>query len=213
MSQKIFRFVLLGLAAGLMLGAITGCFFGGGGEDEEPTPDLQATIDAAVRDDTPTETPTPEPTDTPEPPTPDVAATVAAMLEANRPTAAPPTNTPEPTDTPVPTNTPVPPTNTPPPPPTNTPQPTAESPQSGPPCIIVGVVTRGGVALPEDTTVTARTNGVEVERTVTNANGGYQLTITRFGERFDLWVSGRDSGVNTDVCARGARQLKHLPVN
>ena len=47
------------LTAGLALGAIAGCF--GGGDEPEPTVDIQATIDAAVREATPTETPTPEP--------------------------------------------------------------------------------------------------------------------------------------------------------
>jgi len=192
MSQKIFRFVLLGLAAGLMLGAITGCFFGGG-EEEEPTPDLQATIDAAVREATPTETPTPEPTDPPVPPTPDVAATVAAMLAASRPTPVPLTNTPLPT---------------------NTPRPTAESPQSGPPCIVAGRVIRNGQIPPPGTIVTARTqNNIVVEQAEVSETGIYQLTITRFGESFSLWVDNIDTGVDTGVCARGDRQAKSLSVN
>ena len=71
-----------------------------------PTPDLEATVQAAVAATEaarPTETPTPKPTVTPEP----------------TPTATPePTVTPAPTDTPVPpTATPIPPTSTPTPPP------------------------------------------------------------------------------------------------
>ena len=215
MTQKIFRFVLLGVAAGLMLGGIAGCF-GGGEEETEPTPDLQATIDAAVAAATPTETPVPEPTDTPVPPTPDLAATIAAAIAANQPTPVPPTNTPEPTDTPVPpTNTPVP-TATPTRAPTATPQPTpTEARQSGPPCVIAGKVTIGGSVPPPGTVVTARSqdNGAEVQRALTNDTGIYNMTITRFNQSFDLFVGTRDSGVDTDVCTRGSIQAKTLNVN
>ena len=69
MTQRIVRLSIVGLALALMLAAMTGCFFGG---DEEPdptaTPDIAATVAAAVRDAVPTETPVP-PTDTPVPPT------------------------------------------------------------------------------------------------------------------------------------------------
>ena len=93
----------------------------------EPTPDIAATVEAAVAMAMPSETPTPEP---------DIAATVEAgvqaTVEAMRPT---PTSTPEPTATPTitptPTRTPTPapaptatPTPTPTPTPTLTPTPT-----------------------------------------------------------------------------------------
>ncbi|MCE2407556.1 MAG: ABC transporter substrate-binding protein [Pseudomonadales bacterium] len=69
-----------------------------------PTPDIDATIQAAVIASIPT--PTPEPT-------PDVGATVAAAIEATKDAAEPtPANTPQPTPTkttiPTPTNTPEP---------------------------------------------------------------------------------------------------------
>lgn len=214
MSQKIFRFVLLGLAAGLMLGAITGCFFGGGGE-EEPTPDLQATIDAAVREATPTETPTPEPTDTPAPPTPDVAATVAAMIAANQPTPVPPTNTPEPTDTPVPTNTPVPPTNTP-PPPTNTPVPdlrdiSATNPQIIP-FIIAGIVTRNGTPV-ANARVEGRSPGDTPLSDTTDDTGRYSLSVGIDGVVLQLYVNGQSTGVSSNRAKLGLRQALDLSVN
>ena len=99
------------------------------------TPDLEATVQAAVAEALPTETPIPTPdidatvearlaevlpTETPVP-TPDVDATVEARLSA-RATAMP---TPSPTRTPTTTPTPVPtPTSTPVPTPTSTPVPT-----------------------------------------------------------------------------------------
>ena len=82
-----------------------------------PAPDLQATVEAAVRAALPTSTPTPAP---------DIPATVQAGIQATlaaRPTATPlptPTATPEPTATPIPTATPQP-TATLPPRPTPTP--------------------------------------------------------------------------------------------
>ena len=123
-ANKILRLVPLHLVAGLILVAITGCFFGGGNEEVKPTPNLQATIDAAVKAAIPTGTSMLRPTDTPAPPTPDIAATVAAALAAIQPTPAPPTNTPIP-----PTTTPSAPSihqpePTPPPTPTGTPLPT-----------------------------------------------------------------------------------------
>lgn len=211
MSQKIFRFVLLGLAAGLMLGAITGCFFGGGGE-EEPTPDLPATIDAAVREASPTETPTPEPTDTPAPATPDVAATVAAMLAANRPTAVPPTNTPEPTDTPAPTDTPEP-TDT--PVPTNTPVPdlrniAATNPQIIP-AIITGIVTRNGNPVP-NARVEGRSPGDTTLSDTTDDKGRYSLSVGVAGVVLELYVNGQSTGVSSNPTVLGARQAKLLSI-
>ena len=77
MSRNVARFSILGVIAVLVLAATTGCFFGGG-EEPEPTatPDLAATIAAAVEAAVPTETPIP-PTDTPEPPTPEPTPNIA----------------------------------------------------------------------------------------------------------------------------------------
>ena len=108
MTPKIVRYMIFSIAAGLMLAAMTAC--GGGGEEPTPEPevDLQATIAARLANALPTDTPAPEPTDTPEPtaaPTPDLQATIAAAFEQTRaampptPTPAPPTATPEPTPT------------------------------------------------------------------------------------------------------------------
>ena len=127
-ANKICRLVPLGLAAGLILVAIAGCFSGSGNEEVKPTRNLQATIDAAVKAAVPTKTPTPQPTDTPAPPTPDIPATVAAALAAIQPTPAAPTNTPIP-PTATPNTPPVPqlePTPSPSPTPTGTPQPTRQ---------------------------------------------------------------------------------------
>ncbi len=101
---------------------LTGC---GGSTDSQPTPDIEATVQAVVAMALPTATPTPQP---------DIAATVAAgvqaTVEAMRPTPTPthaptwtPTATPSPTRTRTPTNTPAP-TLTPTPTPTDTPTPT-----------------------------------------------------------------------------------------
>ena len=101
---------------------LAGC---GGSTDSQPTPDIEATVLAAVAMALPTATPTPQP---------DIEATVAAgvqaTVEAMRPSPTPthvptwtPTATPSPTRTRTPTNTPVP-TLTPTPTPTGTPTPT-----------------------------------------------------------------------------------------
>ena len=83
-----------------------------------PTPDIQATVTAAVAAAVPTTTPTP---------TPDIDATVEARLQATISAIPTATALPTPTDTPVPTATPTPiptPTYTPVPIPTPTPIPT-----------------------------------------------------------------------------------------
>ena len=101
---------------------LTGC---GGSPDSQPTPDIEATVQAVVAMALPTATPTPQP---------DIEATVAAgvqaTVEAMRPSPTPthaptwtPTATPSPTRTRTPTNTPAP-TLTPTPTPTDTPTPT-----------------------------------------------------------------------------------------
>ena len=95
------RLAFVGIAAVLALAALTGCLFP---ERDEPvpteTPDLAATILAAVALALPTDTPAPTNTPTP---TPDLGATVQAMIAATvvamPPTAAPP----QPADTPRPT--------------------------------------------------------------------------------------------------------------
>lgn len=214
MRRKNIPLIVCILTAGLMLGAVASCF--GGGEEEEPTPDIQKTIEAAVEAARPTDTPTPEPTNTPEPtepPTPNIAATVAAAIAAaSPPTAVPPTVAPEPTavptaaptDTPVPTNTPV---------PTLTPTPSAEQ-SSGPPCIIAGTVRIGGSIPPAGTAVFARsqTDSNIVVAGQTNANGRYVLTITYFDMVFDLYVRGNDSGQDTPITSRGCREIKNLRI-
>ena len=212
MRRKNVRLIVCVLTAGLMIGAITGCF--GGGEEAESTPDIQKTIDAAVAAAKPTETPTPEPTATPEPteaPTPNIAQTVAAALAAAQPTAAPPTATPEPTATPAPTDTPIP-TNTPLPIPTPTPTPLPEQ-SSGPPCIIAGQVRIGNSIPPAGTAVFAhsQTDNITVE-TETDADGRYVLTITHFDMVFDLYVRGNDSREDTPVTSRGCRVIKNLSI-
>ena len=101
---------------------LAGC---GGSTDSQPTPDIEATVQAVVAMALPTATPTPQP---------DIEATVAAGVQATvvamRPTPTPthaptwtPTATPSPTRTRTRTNTPVP-TLTPTPTPTDTPTPT-----------------------------------------------------------------------------------------
>ena len=122
--------------------ALTFLLAGCAGETETPipvaTPNLEATIQAAVAAALPTATPTPAPdidatvtagiastqaaapTQTPTPaPTPDIDATVAAGMAATIAAMPPPTNTPIPTATP--TATPIPPAT---PRPTATPTPT-----------------------------------------------------------------------------------------
>ena len=224
MTQRIVRLSIVGLAAALMLAAMTGCFFGGGEEEPEPTeaPDLAATIAAAVGDAVPTETPVP-PTDTPEPPTPeptpDLAATLSAMMAATQ--VAQPTDTPMPptptmpptaTPTPLPTDTPIPPT------PTNTPAPTplpARQPSDGPPCIVAGKVTIGGAVPPAGTPVYARSqrgDGQVVAEDRTNTEGTYHLDILYLNEAFDIFVRAQDSGIDTPVTSRGCREIRNLNV-
>ena len=218
MTQRIVRLSIVGLAAALMLAAVTGCFFGGE-EEPEPTeaPDLAATIAAAVSAATPTETPVPPtdtpvpPTDTPVPPTntpaptPDIQATIDASIAATR--AAMPTATP----VPLPTATPVPlPTATPPPT-----APPARQPSDGPPCIVAGSVTIGGAVPPAGTPVSARSQKGD-EQVVAegriNEDGKYQLSIPYFNEAFDIFVRGQDSGVDTPVTSRGCREIMNLTV-
>ena len=84
-----------------------------------PTPDINATVAAGIAA---TQAAAPKPTPTP-PPTPDIDATVEARMAATIAARPTPTNTPMPTATPVPTHTPLPtPTAT--PVPTETPTPT-----------------------------------------------------------------------------------------
>ena len=110
--------------------ALTFLLAGCAGETETPipvaTPNLEATIQAAVAAALPTATPTPAPdidatvtagiastqaaapTQTPTPPpTPDIDATVAAGMAATIAAMPPPTNTPIPTATPTPTISPA----------------------------------------------------------------------------------------------------------
>ena len=220
MTLRIVRLSIVGLAAALMLAAMTGCFFGGD-EEPEPTeaPDLAATIAAAVSEAVPTETPVPPtdtpvpPTDTPVPPTntpeptPNIQATIDASIAATR--AAMPTNTPPPTETPVPppTATPV---------PTPTPIVPARQPFDGPPCIVAGVVTIGGSTPPAGTPVLAVSqspDGTVVAESRTDTKGTYQLEIEYSNEVFDIYVRTSDSGVDTSACtSKGDREIKNLNV-
>ena len=226
MTRKIVRFAVLGLAGGLMLAAVAGCFFGGGEEAEPtPTPDLQATIKAAVGESLPTDTPAPEPpteTPTPEPPTatptpePDLQATLQAMMAATIAAAPTDTPTPPPTDTPTP-----PPTDTPTPPPTDTPTPTptptpvTEPFSSTQPCFIVGEVTIGGNPASEGVSVSARQqdDAEIVEQAQIDENGRYKLEIVDFGKVFDLYVDGEDSGKDTPRTERGCRRVIDLDIS
>ena len=214
MSRNVARFTISGVIAILVLAATTGCFFGGG-EEPEPTstPDLAATIAAAVADAVPAETPIP-PTDTPEPPTPeptpDLAATVDAMIAATA--AAQPTATPVPTPTPMPTNTPE---------PTATPTPTAVptatpigNPASQIPCIVVGLVrdNEGTVGNALVAAVSKDGSGRIVAEHRTDAEGKYQLSITEFDQSFDIYIGGIDTGVDTPMTSAGCREVRHLNV-
>ena len=105
--------ILLALIVGL---AVAAC---GSGAPPSPTPDIPATVTAAVQQAIPTPTPTP---------TPDIRATVDAQVQATMAAIPTETPTPTPTATPVPTETPMPTataTPTPTPTPTATPLPTA----------------------------------------------------------------------------------------
>ncbi len=117
MCQMILNKALVNLAAtfaAILTGlAVAAC---GSSAPPTPTPDIPATVTAAVQQAIPTPTPTP---------TPDIPATVQAEVQAAM--AALPTDTPTPTATPIPTNTPTPTattTPTPTPTPTSTPLPT-----------------------------------------------------------------------------------------
>ena len=218
MTQRIVRLSIVGLVAALMLAAMTGCFFGGE-EEPEPTetPDLAATIAAAVSAAVPTDTPVPPPptsapptdtpvppTDTPAPPTdtpaptPNLQATIAASIAATRDAMPTPTSVP-----PTPTSTPL---------PTPTTAPVRQT-FDGPPCIVAGTVTIGGAAPQEGTRVFAVSQGADndvVADDRTDAEGRYQLEIEYSGETFDIFVQARDSGVDTPVTSRGCREVRNL---
>ena len=217
MTRNVARFSILGVIAVLVLAVTTGCFFGGG-EDPEPTatPDLAATIAAAVALAVPTDTPVP-PTDTPEPPTPeptpDIQATIDASIAATRaamPTATPvptPTPTPVPTNTPEPTSTPVP-----------TPVPTAtpvSNPASRIPCIVVGVVRDSGGPVSNALVAAVSKDGSNrvVADDRSDVDGKYQLSITEFDQFFDIFIGGRDTGFDTPRTSIGCRVIRDLRTN
>ena len=217
MLRNVARFSVLGVIAVFVLAATAGCFFGGGEEPEPtPTPDLAATIAAAVAATVPTETPIP-PTDTPEPPTPeptpDIQATIDASIAATR--AAMPTATPVPTPTPTmaPTNTPE---------PTATPQPTAvpaPTPVPNParqiPCIIVGVVkdSDGTIRNAPVDAISQDGTGRIVASARSDNDGRYQLSITEFEKVFDLYVNRTDTNVDTPRTTSGCREIRNLTDN
>ena len=201
LTPLVFVLVLTGI---LVLGSTTACW-GDPDPEPEPTVDIQAMIDAAVRNARPTETPTPDPTATPVPteaPTPNVAATVAAMIAASLPTATP-VPTPTPTPLPEPTATPE---------PTPTPRPLPEQ-FSGPPCIIAGMVRINGVPAPAGVPVFARSKDASVVvEAVTDNNGRYVLQIARLNMVFDLFVRDTDTGEDTPVTSTGCREIKNLSI-
>ena len=212
MSRKVARVSILGVIAVLVVAATTGCFFGGGEEPElTPTPDLAATIAAAVADAVPTATPEP---------TPDIAATLAASVAAT--VAAQPTDTPvppTPTPTPAPTATPAP---TPPPAPTNTPVPTptpaptaapTDTPVNNPPgsqlpCIVVGSVKDGGEPVYNAPVMAMSQDGQVVASGRSDREGRYQLSITEFGQSFDIFIGGVDTELDTPVTSEGCRPTR-----
>ncbi len=214
MPRITIRLVLLAVIASLMLGAITGCF-GGGDSEEEPTPDAEATIEAARRAAAPPDTPTPEPTDAPpatEAPTPNIEATVAAAIAALQPTTEAPPPAVEATIPPAEVAA----TSTPLPVPTNTPVPTATpvpEQSGGPPCIIAGTVRVSGAYPAEGTKVYARSQTADkIVETETDGAGRYVLTITDFDMVFDLFVEGNDTGLDTPTTSRGCREIRNLRV-
>ncbi len=217
MTQRIVRLAVVGMAAALILAAMTGCFFQGE-EEPEPTetPDLAATIAAAVGAAVqPTETPVPTNTPTPEP---DLGATLQAMMAATL-AAMPPTQAPArpadtqvpPTAAPIPTDTPIPPTDSPAPT-----QPPVRQAFEGPPCIVAGKVTIGGSIPPAGTPVWAvsqKQDGNAVAEDKTDTQGRYQLEIEYSDEVFDIFVRNSDSGVDTGGCAsKGDREIKNLAI-
>ena len=96
------------------------------------------------------------------------------------------------------------------PPFTPTPRPTAMPTLLYLPCIIIGKVTIGGQTAPEGTVVQARSAGQSTVQAQTNEEGVYQLEIYYSGVVFDLYISGVDTGVDTDRTTRGCLQLKNL---
>ena len=86
----------------------------------------------------------------------------------------------------------------------------------GPPCIIIGKVTKGGSTAPEGTIVLARIKNADDAYSVqeqTDEDGKYILTISRFDAVFDLYVDGEDTDVDTPRTTRGCRVLLNLTVN
>ena len=87
---------------------------------------------------------------------------------------------------------------------------------SGPPCIIIGKVTKGGSTAPEGTIVLARIKNADDAYSVqeqTDEDGKYILTISRFDAVFDLYVNGEDADVDTPRTTRGCLELLNLTVN
>ena len=94
--------------------------------------------------------------------------------------------------------------------------PMAPAQSGGPPCIIIGKVTKGGSTLPEGTIVLARIKDSDDAVSVqdqTDEKGIYSLNIFRFDAVFDLLVDSKDTGVDTPRTKRGCRVLLNLTVN
>ena len=92
----------------------------------------------------------------------------------------------------------------------------ASAQSGGPPCVIIGKVTKGGSTAPEGTIVLARIKDADdafSAKGQTDENGKYILTISRFDAVFDLYVEEEDAGVDTPRTSRGCRALLNLTVN
>ena len=231
MTQKIVRYMVFALAAGLALAALAAC-----GGDPEPTPeptaapDVPATISAQLTLNAPT--PTVPPTATLAP-TPNLQATIAAAVAAAQPppTAVPtptpmPTDTPVPTPTPMPTDTPVPPPTDTPVPPTNTPMPANTAvPTNTPqlldirhtdnqkrPAVVTGKVTIGGSDAPAGTIVEARSARTIPLQARTNDKGIYSMNIGVDGLVLEMYVNGRSTGTMTKATKSGFPEALNLTV-
>ena len=233
MTQKIVRYMVFALAAGLAMAALAAC-----GSDPEPppeptaAPDVPATISAQLTLNAPTQTPTPEPTVPPTAtlaPTPNIPATFSALQTMNAPTATPiptatpvPTPTPMPTDTPVPppTDTPVPPTHTPVPTPTPTPVPAntptlrslAHTDNQKRPAIIAGKVTIRGAAAGAGTIVEGKSAGYLPIRATTDANGIYRMNIGVDGVVLEMFVNAVSTGTKSKATKSGDLEALNLTV-
>lgn len=216
MTQKIVRYLVFALAAGLALAALAAC-----GGDPDPTPeptdtiDVAATVSARLTMSAPTPTVPPPPTVAPTPNTLATAQALARMMQQPTavptpvlptPTPVPPTATPEPTATPAPTHTPL--------PPTATPVPgsiTHNDPQKRP-AVITGKVTIGGNTAPNTTIVEGRSAGNQPVRATVNDKGIYLMNIGKDGVVLEMFVNGTSANTKTEATKSGELQAVPLTV-